>query len=27
MKGKVLFFIIGVCDITNITYLLQRVTD
>jgi len=27
MKGKVLFFIIRVCDITNITYLLQRVTD
>jgi len=27
MKGKVLFFIIRLCDITNITYLLQRVTD
>jgi len=27
MKGKVLFFIIKVCDITNIAYLLQRVTD
>jgi len=27
MKGKVLFFIINVCDITNIIYLLQRVTD
>jgi len=27
MKPKVLFFIIKVCDITNIPYLLQRVTD
>jgi hypothetical protein len=27
VKGLILFFIIELCDITNVTYLLQKVTD
>jgi len=27
VKGVLLFFIIRLCDITNIAYLLQKVTD